>query len=86
MQAAAPDGTKIPQSELIGVTVVLLTCSYRGEEFVRVGYYVNNDFLDLELCVRLPLPPPSHHTHISPETASIKFVFAATCNHRLIAV
>lgn len=28
------------------MTVVLLTCSYRGEEFVRVGYYVNSDFAD----------------------------------------
>mmetsp|Transcript_29843 Transcript_29843/g.45490 ORF Transcript_29843/g.45490 Transcript_29843/m.45490 type:complete len:240 (+) Transcript_29843:100-819(+) len=30
------------EDELLGVTVVLVTCSYREREFVRVGYYVNN--------------------------------------------
>jgi histone chaperone ASF1 len=29
---------------LIGVTVVLVTCSYLEQEFVRVGYYVNNEY------------------------------------------
>jgi len=28
----------------LGVTVVLLTCSYNDTEFVRVGYYVNNEY------------------------------------------
>jgi histone chaperone ASF1 len=28
----------------VGVTVVLVTCSYREREFVRVGYYVNNEY------------------------------------------
>jgi histone chaperone ASF1 len=36
----------IPEKDKIGVTVVLVTCSYRTKEFVRVGYYVNNDYLD----------------------------------------
>jgi histone chaperone ASF1 len=43
----------IPLHELLGVTVVLLTCSYRSQEFFRVGYYVNNDYSDPELCVWL---------------------------------
>ncbi|KAG8362888.1 hypothetical protein BUALT_BualtUnG0027600 [Buddleja alternifolia] len=30
-------------------TVLLLTCSYMGQEFVRVGYYVNNDYGDEQL-------------------------------------
>jgi histone chaperone ASF1 len=29
---------------MIGVTVVLITCSYNDAEFVRVGYYVNNEY------------------------------------------
>jgi hypothetical protein len=29
---------------MLGVTVILLTCSYDGREFVRVGYYVNNEY------------------------------------------
>ncbi|KAG5192067.1 anti-silencing function 1 [Tribonema minus] len=43
METDAPDPSKIPQEDLKGVTVVLLQCLYRGNEFVRVGYYVNNE-------------------------------------------
>lgn len=28
---------------IIEVTVLLLTCSYREHEFIRIGYYVNNE-------------------------------------------
>ena len=42
LQAPPADHTKIPQEDLLGVTVVLLTCSYKDKEFVRVGYYVSN--------------------------------------------
>lgn len=45
-QADPPDASKIPQQDVVGVTVVLLTCSYRGHEFIRVGYYVNNEYSD----------------------------------------
>jgi histone chaperone ASF1 len=31
------------------VTVVLIVCSYNEQEFVRVGYYVNNEYEDMEL-------------------------------------
>eukprot|EP00050_Salpingoeca_kvevrii_P008085 m.300574 g.300574 ORF g.300574 m.300574 type:complete len:196 (+) comp14496_c0_seq1:455-1042(+) len=41
-----PDPTRIPPNELCGVTVILLTCQYRGQEFIRIGYYVNIDFAD----------------------------------------
>lgn len=37
------------------MTIVLLTCSYRGQEFVRVGYFINNDYTDPEL---KNVPPP----------------------------
>ena len=33
----------------MGVTVVLLTCAYRSQEFIRVGYYVNNEYENPEL-------------------------------------
>jgi len=45
-QADPPDQKRIPVSDAVGVTVVLLTCGYRGQEFVRVGYYVNNSYTD----------------------------------------
>jgi len=44
LQADAPDSSTIPSSDILGVTVILVTCSYREEEFVRVGYYVNNEY------------------------------------------
>ncbi|CCI44975.1 hypothetical protein ABG067_003501 [Albugo candida] len=45
-QSEPPNPEMIPDCDKIGVTVVLLTCSYRSKEFVRVGYYVNNDYAD----------------------------------------
>ena len=48
-QADPPDVAKIPQSDVLGVTVLLLTCSYNDTEFIRVGYYVNNEYADEEL-------------------------------------
>ena len=40
---------KIPKEDAVGVTVVLLTCAYRSQEFIRVGYYVNNEYESPEL-------------------------------------
>ncbi|KAI0522797.1 hypothetical protein KFK09_005182 [Dendrobium nobile] len=48
-QADPPDPTKIREEDILGVTVLLLTCSYIGQEFIRVGYYVNNDYDDEQL-------------------------------------
>ncbi|GKU90238.1 hypothetical protein SLEP1_g4251 [Rubroshorea leprosula] len=45
----------LEEEDIIGVTVLLLTCSYMGQEFVRVGYYVNNDYDDEQLREE---PPP----------------------------
>uniref|UniRef100_A0A6U3URN5 Anti-silencing function protein 1 n=1 Tax=Ditylum brightwellii TaxID=49249 RepID=A0A6U3URN5_9STRA len=44
LQADAPDRSCIPDSDLLGVTVLLVTCSYREQEFARVGYYVSNEY------------------------------------------
>lgn len=48
-EADPPDPSKIRDEDIIGVTVLLLTCSYMGQEFIRVGYYVNNDYEDEKL-------------------------------------
>ena len=40
----------------MGVTVILLTCAYNGQEFIRVGYYVNNEYADEAL---REAPPPT---------------------------
>lgn len=44
LQAPAPDPNSIPNQDLIGVTVVLVTCSYRDQKFVQIGYYINNEY------------------------------------------
>lgn len=56
-QADAPDASKLPLSEVLGVTVVLLTCSYNSQEFIRVGYYINNEYDTQELREEPPREP-----------------------------
>jgi len=60
-EADAPDYKRIPDSEILGVTVILLTCSYDGREFVRVGYYVNNEYDSEELAADPPAKPQIEH-------------------------
>lgn len=58
-EADPPNTARIPASDILGVTVILLTCSYDDREFVRVGYYVNNEYID-ESAVGVngePVPP-----------------------------
>ncbi len=56
-QADPPDTAKIPADDAVGVTVVLITASYREQEFVRVGYYVTNEYEDEELRELPPTEP-----------------------------
>ncbi|KAJ4384546.1 Histone chaperone asf1 [Didymella sp. IMI 355093] len=56
-RADPPDLSRIPNSEIIGVTVILLSCSYEDREFVRVGYYVNNEYVDEALSLEPPAKP-----------------------------
>jgi histone chaperone ASF1 len=56
-EADPPSTNSIPSSEILGVTVILLTCAYDGREFVRVGYYVNNEYTDEALVENPPAKP-----------------------------
>ena len=58
LQADAPNPAALPPDDILGVTVVLVTCSYREREFIRVGYYVNNELLGHE--EDADHPPPSY--------------------------
>lgn len=42
----APNPNLISKADIVGVTAILLTCSYNNQEFFRVGYYVNNFYED----------------------------------------
>ena len=56
-QAEPPNIQKIPVDDAVGVTVVLITGSYREQEFVRVGYYVTNEYSDMEMRENPPAEP-----------------------------
>lgn len=56
-QADPPNVSRIPENDALGVTVVLLTCSYRAQEFIRVGYFINNEYKDQEMKENPPSPP-----------------------------
>jgi hypothetical protein len=45
-QTPPPNFGRIPEDDLLGATVVMVTCSYRNNEFVRVGYWVSNTYTE----------------------------------------
>jgi len=53
-QAEAPDPRRIPTHDILGVTVILLSCFYHEKEFIRIGYYVNTEYDAPEL---MEVPP-----------------------------
>lgn len=56
-EADPPDTKRIPATDILGVTVILLSCSYAEREFVRVGYYVNNEYMDPSMNEEPPAKP-----------------------------
>ena len=57
LKADPPETSKIPSDDAVGVTVILITASYREQEFVRVGYYVTNEYEDPEMREMPPAAP-----------------------------
>ena len=56
-QADPPNFSALPSSDIVGVTIILLTCSYKNQEFLRVGYYVNNEYVDEHMREEPPAVP-----------------------------
>lgn len=56
-QAPAPNPDKIPTKDILGATVIMLSCSYMGHEYTRIGYYVNNEYTTEELRENPPQVP-----------------------------
>ena len=50
----APDISKIPESEILGVTAIILCCTYNNQEFFRCGYYLNNIYDNEEMNLNPP--------------------------------
>ncbi|KAI8811198.1 histone chaperone asf1a-B [Cladochytrium replicatum] len=47
----------IPAEDVLDVMGVLVTCSYRDKEFVRVGYFVHNEYAEPEVNENPPSTP-----------------------------
>lgn len=60
LQANSPNSLLIKNNDLIGVTVVLITCSYMDNKFVQIGYYVNNEYSEPYDNENLPNPVDIH--------------------------
>ena len=56
LQTPPPDVRRIPEDDILGATVVMVTCSYKSNEFVRVGYWVANTYTETL--------PEGAHAHI----------------------
>lgn len=54
-EGSAPDPSKTPPEDVLGVAALILTGSYRDQEFVRVGYYQNTEYDNEEM---KETPPP----------------------------
>ncbi|KAJ3509618.1 hypothetical protein NLJ89_g5127 [Agrocybe chaxingu] len=48
-EGQAPDPSRIPEEDVLGVAALILTGSYRDQEFVRVGYYQNTEYDNEEM-------------------------------------
>merc|ERR1711933_360907 len=59
-EAPPPNASTIPEDDLLDVTVILLTCSYKEQEFIRIGYYVHNEYEE-------EIDPKSNKMNIIPQ-------------------
>lgn len=57
LQADGPDPSKIPESEIVGVTVLLLKCRYMEQEFINIGWFVATEYTTPELQEEPPATP-----------------------------
>lgn len=48
-EGSAPSPQSIPPEDVLGVAALILTGSYRDQEFVRVGYYQNTEYDNEEM-------------------------------------
>lgn len=57
-EGSPPDPSKIPPEDVLGVAALILTGSYKDQEFVRVGYYQNTEYDNEEMKEMQPQPKP----------------------------
>uniref|UniRef100_A0A0M3HJP5 Arrestin_N domain-containing protein n=1 Tax=Ascaris lumbricoides TaxID=6252 RepID=A0A0M3HJP5_ASCLU len=64
-EADGPDPSKIPEDDIVGVTVLLLKCSYREQLFIKVGWFVTLEYTDPEMKENPPPTPVLDKVNIS---------------------
>lgn len=55
--AQPPEVASIPIGELLGVTVILLSCYYKDRKLITIGYYINTEYESPELQDNPPVEP-----------------------------
>ncbi|KAG9046230.1 Histone chaperone asf1 [Tulasnella sp. UAMH 9824] len=56
-ESDAPNPHRIPHNDVLGVAALILTASYKDQEFVRVGYYQNTEYDNDEMKENPPATP-----------------------------
>lgn len=77
LQADGPDPSKIPESEIVGVTVLLLKCRYMEQEFINIGWFVATEYTDPEFQEEPPASPVL-------EKVLVKSLFSARIMYRYL--
>ncbi|KFD51769.1 hypothetical protein M514_07296 [Trichuris suis] len=57
LEVPAPDPELIPPLDAVGVTIIILESFYRGNRFLKLGYFLCNDYEDQELRENPPAVP-----------------------------
>ncbi|GET88062.1 anti-silencing protein asf 1-like [Leishmania tarentolae] len=57
LECDAPQMELVPAEDVMGVTILLISFQYRGQEFLRVGYYTQVAYFDSQLNQNPPMPP-----------------------------
>lgn len=51
-----PNPEEVPQDELVGLTILIISFQFKQQEFLRVAYYTQVAYLDVSLNEHPPIP------------------------------
>jgi histone chaperone ASF1 len=46
LETPGPDPSRIPQDDMLGTTICMVSCLYRDQKFFQAGYWVANTYAD----------------------------------------
>lgn len=56
LECDSPNPEEVPQDELVGLTILIISFQFRQQEFLRVAYYTQVAYLDPSLNENPPIP------------------------------